>query len=134
MKQEYKKAMSWLGVNLKALEWSDREFYANYLAQTYYFVSHSTRLLALAAARFSTKQNDLHLRFLEHAKEEKNHDLAVLSDLKHLGFSISQIPESPYTRSLYATQYYSIEHLRPELFFAYILVLEGVAVEVYPEI
>jgi len=32
--------------------WENQSFYAEWLAQTYFYVRHSTRLLCLAAARF----------------------------------------------------------------------------------
>lgn len=134
MKSTYKEAMQKMAETITQLPWEDREFYANYLAQTYYFVSHSTRLLALGASRFNVAQREFHNRFLEHAKEEKNHEVSAQSDLRTLGKRLEDFPESAYTRALYATQYYNIEHIRPEMFFGYIVVLEGVAVEVFPKV
>lgn len=112
------------------------ETYAQYLAQTYYFVCHSTRLLALSAARFTAAQEALHRRFIAHMAEEKGHHLIASADLKKLGYDINQIPELATTKILYETQYYKIEYLDPTALFGYILALEGISVtrgkDLYP--
>ena len=45
--------------------WEERAAYADWLAQTYYYVRHTTRLIASAAARFPIDErgNSLHHRF-----------------------------------------------------------------------
>jgi thiaminase len=102
--------------------------YGAFLAQTNYYVSHSTRLLALAASRFRFSEEQLHRRFIKHATEEMSHETLALRDLKNLGFSLRQFPEFPSTRAFYQTQYYMIEHVSPWSFWGYILMLEGLAV------
>src|SRR5687768_17384452 len=79
----------------------DIQIYAQYLAQTYYYVSHSTRLLALSASRFSVSHEDLHRRFIAHMVEEKGHHLIAAADLKKLGYDIKLISELPTTKVLY---------------------------------
>ncbi|HEU4734930.1 MAG TPA: iron-containing redox enzyme family protein [Kofleriaceae bacterium] len=101
--------------------------YGAFLAQTNYYVSHSTRLLALAASRFKLSEEPLHRRFIKHATEEMSHEILALRDLKQLGLSPSQFPEFPSTRAFYQTQYYMIEHVSPWAFWGYILMLEGLA-------
>lgn len=103
------------------------QIYAQFLAQTYYFVSHSTRLLALAAARFPIEQEELHHRFIQHISEEKGHHLIALKDLENLGYDIHTLPELYSTRLLYEPQYYKCAFLDPTAFFGYILALEGIA-------
>ncbi len=49
--------------------WSQKEFYAEWLAQTYFYVQHSTRLLCLSAARVGHYQNIHHLRMIDHMRE-----------------------------------------------------------------
>jgi thiaminase len=110
-----------------AFVWNSREAYADWLAQTYYFVCHSTRLLALAAARFSIREDALHLRFLDHLREEKSHEKLATADLRALGRDIRDYSELPETKAFYQTQYYLIEHVNPRAFFGYILSLEGLA-------
>ncbi|MDB5036699.1 MAG: hypothetical protein JWQ35_227 [Bacteriovoracaceae bacterium] len=107
--------------------WSNKIAYGNWLAQTYYFVCHSTRLLATAAARFNFQQNKLHLRCIDHMKEERSHEILASQDLKHLGLSIDQFPELPVTSAFYQTQYFLIEHYNPLVLFGYILCLEGIS-------
>lgn len=115
---------------------TDPQIYAQFLAQTYYFVSHSTRLLASSAARFTVSQEDLHRRFIAHIAEEKGHHLIAAADLKNLGYDINFIPELPTTKILYETQYYKCEHIDPIALFGYILLLEGISItrgkQLYP--
>ncbi|HWU44947.1 MAG TPA: hypothetical protein VN132_15950, partial [Bdellovibrio sp.] len=47
--------------------WEDKNFYCAWLAQTTYYVRHSTRLLALGGALAPLQQQELHNRFLKHA-------------------------------------------------------------------
>jgi thiaminase len=107
--------------------WHDRFAYADWLAQTYYYVRHSTRLLAAAAARFPHDERGiaLHQRFAEHMGEEKRHELLALHDIRALGLALEQFPERDATRMFYETQYYKIEHQGPLTLFGYILQLEA---------
>lgn len=98
--------------------------YSRWLAQTYYYVAHSTRLLALASSRFPHDSDALHYRFAEHIREEKGHDNLALRDLKAIGGRIEDYPEYPETQAFYQTQYYWIEHQDPIALFGYILALE----------
>jgi thiaminase len=112
---------------VEATPWRDKMVYGAFLAQTNYYVSHSTRLLALAASRFQFSDEQLHRRFIKHATEEMSHEVLALRDLKQLGLSMAQFPEFPSTRAFYQTQYYMIEHVSPWSFWGYILMLEGLA-------
>lgn len=114
--------------------WEDPNFYAAWLAQTTYYVRHSTRLLALAGALSPLDQQEFHNRFLKHAAEEKGHENLTLLDLKHLGQKIENLPEFPATQSFYQTQYHWIEKISPLAFFGYILCLECLAVQVGPQL
>lgn len=109
--------------------WTERAAYAGWLAQTYYYVRHSTRLLAAAAARFPLdRQGDvLHVRFGAHIGEEKRHELLCLRDLQALGQSIDEHPEQVTTRLFYEPQYYKVEHQAPSVLLGYILPLEVIA-------
>ena len=108
--------------------WNEKDCYASWLSQTFHFVSHSTRLIALAASRFYRDKDSLHNRFLEHISEEKFHERLALKDLKNLGVEISDYPELAITKGFYQSQYYQIERESPESFLGYILALEGMAV------
>jgi hypothetical protein len=108
--------------------WEERSAYAGWLAQTYYYVRHSTRLLAAAAARFAMDDRGsvLHHRFTAHMREEKKHELLALHDLKKIGGDIEDYPEYASTRMFYEPQYYKVEHCAPIALFGYILPLEAI--------
>ena len=108
--------------------WHNVRFYSLWLAQTYYYVCHSTRLLASAAARFGVERDQLHVRFMQHMKEERQHEKLALKDIKNLGLSIENLIETSEISAFYKSQYFWIEHVDPISFFGYILCLEGLAV------
>lgn len=111
----------------KNYPWENKNAYAEFLAQTYYYVCHSTRLLAAAAGRFSQEDQAFHKRFLKHTEEENSHELLAKRDLENLGFNIADFPEGAHTRTMYEIQYYKIEHLDPAALMGYILALETMA-------
>lgn len=119
-------------VQLQKSPWEDKMFYAQWLAQTTYFVRHSTRLLTLCAAHCNEKQMHLHHRFISHAAEEKGHEKLSLMDLHHLGFNIDDIAEKNATMSLYQPQYFWIQFQGPTSFLGYIFCLEIIAKEAGP--
>ena len=107
--------------------WENKDAYALYLAQTYYYLIHSTRLLGAGAARFNADEEALHRRYLDHAREEKSHHLLAKKDLENLGYRLDSYSELSVTRQVYEPQYYKIEHLDPTALFGYIFALEGVS-------
>ncbi len=109
---------------IETLDWSDPKIYGNWLAQTAYYVSHSTRVLAAAAARFGVDQDDTHVQLVKHATAEKRHERIAISDLKALGMTMEDFPELTSTKSLYRNTYFLIEHTTPMTIFGYIAVLE----------
>lgn len=115
-------------------DWSNKHFYANWTAQTFYIVSHSTRLFSYAAARTPLERTDFHNRFLKHMTEEKGHENLASTDLKSLGFELIDFPELPSTAALYQTQYYWINEVSAYSFFGYLIALEGLAATVGAEV
>jgi len=115
---------------LERFPWDAPKVYGDWLAQTFYYVRHSTRLLAASAARFPCDDagNAFHHRFAAHMGEEKKHELLALHDLRVLGFSIERFPEHAITRMFYEAQYYKVEHQDPLALFGYILPLEAMSV------
>lgn len=107
--------------------WEDSERYRDYLAQTYFYVRHSTRLLAAAACRFPVQMEELHHRYLKHAREENAHDVLALRDLSAMGGHLDHYPEKSWTQMLYQPQYYQVSFVDPTCLFGYIFALEGVA-------
>lgn len=114
---------------LQRFPWHERRAYGDWLAQTYYYVRHSTRLLASAAARFAQDERGqaLHQRFGKHIGEEDRHELLALHDLEALNLRIDQFEERDATRMFYEPQYYKVEHQDPLALFGYILLLEAAA-------
>jgi hypothetical protein len=112
----------------RSLDWSNPRLYGQFLAQTYYYVCHSTRLLAASAARIGIEREKLHHRFLKHAAEERSHHVLAERDLTQLGMTLSDFPELATTQALYESQYFRVEHKHPLCLFGYILTLEGVTV------
>ena len=127
LKNEIKECLGRLSAEVKQFPWEDKTAYAHWLGQTYYYVCHSTRLLALAASRFEDQK--LHNRFLDHLREERGHEKIALLDLKELRVAIHDIPCFPETHAFYMTQYYYLEHADPTSFFGWIFSLEGTAAQ-----
>lgn len=127
MRANYENEKNEMIEQLKKFPWNDKKCYGDYLAQTYYYVFHSERLLALAGARMNEADRKLQRRFFEHLREENAHDLMVKKDLENLGFSLTDFPERPETKIFWETQYYKIEHQDPSYLLGYILLLEDVA-------
>lgn len=127
MLPNYERSVAIVSKAIREYPWENKQAYAEYLAQTYYYVCHSIRLLATAAARFSQADQAFHRRFLKHAEEENSHELMALRDLQKLGYKIEDFPESAYTKMMYEIQYYKIEHIDPISLMGYILILETVA-------
>ncbi len=128
IKNNLNKIVSSIGATAGSISWEDRMTYGLWLKQTYAFVCHSTRLISLAAANCA--DNATHNRFMEHAVEEKNHELLIEKDVKHLGLDIHELHEFTSTKGIYQPQYYWVEHVDARCLFGYILLLEGLAVSV----
>jgi hypothetical protein len=125
----FKDEMTELGKLIPEFPWEDRKFYGCWLAQTSYFVTYSTRILARTASRFNIGQDHFHKRYLIHLREEAGHEKLALNDLKGLNENIEMYPELPETSALYQSQYFWIEQQDPLSVFGYIFALEGLAVQ-----
>lgn len=112
----------------------DANFYCDWMAQTYFFVRHSTRLLALSAGKTPFELQAFHQRFLAHAAEEKNHDLLLVRDLESFGKSPADFEELPITKVFYRNQYFAIENIHPLSFLGYVYLLESIPVLIGKEI
>jgi hypothetical protein len=125
--RQIRRALDWLGPHVSDFPWSERRAYGDWLAQTYCYVHHSTRLLACAAGRFPINErgDSLHQRFARHMIEEKKHEKLCIQDLKALGWSVAEFPKRHATRMLYEPQYFKIEHHDPTALFGYILLVEA---------
>ncbi len=109
------------------------EVYADFLAQTYYYVSHSTRLLAVGAGLMKQSEGQYFRRFIKHITEESNHEILAKHDLEELGYNLEDFPERPETKALWEAQYYKIMQQDPMYFMGYILALEQFACVYFPD-
>jgi len=108
-------------------DWTDESFYNDWLAQTYYFVRHSTKLLNLSACHLNHDQEGLYARFVEHISEELFHEKLVLQDLKRRKRKINEFSELTTTKNFYRSQYFMINQ-DPTSLLGYILFLEAIAI------
>ena len=112
----------------QAMPWEDKAYYANWLAQSFFYVQWTTRQLALASAKTKPQDEDtLHWRFIEEAKEEKKHEMIAKKDLEAMGHKVSEFDELPHTAFFYQTLTYMIENDHPIAILGYSLTLEGYA-------
>ncbi len=107
------------------LPWEDARTYGDWVAQTYFYVRHATRVLAKAAFRCTIEQEDLHKVFLKGINEEKNHEIMAVNDLKHMGLRLGDYYEYPETSAYYQTLYHLIDYNGPYELLGYFVNLEG---------
>jgi len=135
IKEEFEKYVGPLCESMLDFPWEDKRAYASWCAQTYYYVCHSTRLLALGGARSELSAQGMHRRFIDHLAEEKGHEKLASNDVKALGFTLDQFPEMPQTSLFYQNQYYWLnQHHGAIAFFGWILTLEGAGVKACGEV
>lgn len=132
MQPDYRTSVDIMVKSLEEFPWDSKLAYAEFLAQTYYYIRHSTRLLAASASRFSQEDQAMHKRFMKHSDEENSHELLAVRDLQKLGYKLADFRELPQTRSFYEVQYYKIEHCDPAALLGYILALEVTATHLAP--
>ncbi len=114
--------------------WEDPKAYAMWLAQQYYLVCHSTRLVAMAGAVVPIGNESLHARFVDHSKEERGHQAVCIADMKALGYQLSDFPMTMQSQAMYQVQYYWIQFRGAASFFGYTLALECLAEKYGPEL
>lgn len=112
--------------------WENKDAYAYFLAQTYRYIVHSTKLLTYAAE--VAKSPELKECLHHHVSEEKGHEHWVAGDLKRLGYKLEEIPENPETKVLYDQIYKGIDRVGPAAIVGYALALEGMSAVVCPKL
>jgi rubrerythrin len=126
IEKEFSAIMKDMNKNFAPEIFTDRRVYADWLAQTYYFVCHSTSLLGHALPHL--KNPEIRHRFEKHISEEERHELMALKDLERLGLKLEDFPEHAATQAFYQSQYYRIQFEGGTSLLGYILFLEGLAV------
>lgn len=125
MKHEYYEyPISLMGNAINRFDISNPKIYGNFLAQTYYYVSHSTRLLAFAAGLMKSEDEHHFRRFVKHIAEESSHEVLAEKDLEDLGMHPNEFYHLPETRALWEPQYYKTLHESPLALMGYIIALE----------
>lgn len=114
--------------------WNNRHAYANLMAQTYYYTSHSVQLLGLMVSKTPVENAVMYDYLIRHIKEENHHEQLALADLNDLGYAIEDFPELDICRMLWEPQFYKINEIGTPVVFGYIMMLELLAVERAPMI
>jgi hypothetical protein len=128
MKPEYYQLpVELMGRAVDAMDVKDPKVYGNYLAQTYYYVSHSTRMLAFAGGLMKRQEEPHFRRFIKHISEEVAHDLLAEKDLHDLGMKPVDFQHLPETRAFWEPQYYKMQFEHPLALMGYIIALESFA-------
>lgn len=104
----------------------NKKNYANWLAQTFYYVRQVTRVLTFAAGKCDLdKDLEYHKMMLDSANEEGSHGVMATNDLKNLGFSLEEFPELMQTRNFFESLMYNIENYGPYALIGYFAPQEG---------
>lgn len=105
--------------------WENREAYVDFISNMYYFLSQACRLLTAAASECSQEYDVFHHRFVDHAKEEKNHEKLVLNDLRKLKEPLRPVMAS--MPPIWQTQFYMIQKKSPLSLLGCVLYLENLS-------
>ncbi len=130
--QTYNETMKETRQALEEFPWENLNCYVGWVAQSYYFVRHSTRLLALAAGSASLESDHFHQRFIEHLREELGHEKLLLQDLSSLKQNIQDWPEILETTLFYEQQYFLVQKYGPKALMGWITFLDGMASDFGP--
>lgn len=112
--------------------WETKEWYAEYLAQTFYYITHTTKLLKFAADH--AKNPELKECLMHHVSEENGHEHWAAKDLKNLGYDLKQFAESKLTADLYGRIYDGIKKHGPAPIIGYAMALEGMSANACPKV
>lgn len=122
----YDQVMAKINRSIDAFPWDKPEAYGAWLAQSFHMTKYTTRVAALTAGSFMIEDNELHNDCLSHLREEFGHEKLALTDLEHLGYTISDYPEFLQCKLMIQSQYYFIQR-HPSAHFGFVLPLETIA-------
>lgn len=129
LKSDFEKTVRSSATFIQTLPWENPDFYKHWLAQQYFLVSHTPRLLCAFALRIPLESKKEFLEIMHHLKEETGHDLWLLSDLEKMGHTPDQFNFLPSASSLIKSQYYQIQHDDPISLCGYSQFLELLSAE-----
>lgn len=119
---------------IRSLPWENRQFYENWLAQQFFLVQHTPRLLCAYALRVPLDNRSDFSEIMHHLKEENGHDLWLLNDLEKMGTSPKNFKPLPSSQALIKSQYYQIQHDDPTSLCGYSQFLEYLSAVVAGEL
>lgn len=106
--------------------WENPTAYADWLAQSYYYVRYVPTALVRAVERCGPG-SAVHPAFVAGASEERGHDQLLLADLRHLGRHLDEFPESSEAAAYHQSLFADIENEGAVSLLGYAIPLEGVA-------
>lgn len=127
IKQIIEDGIDRFAVDFTQFPWENESSYKAYLSQSYYYVTHSVKLLKYALDVCDKNRSELRSRLTEHIQEESGHEVMALKDLKKLGESPEMYGLKGVTESMYEYVYSKIDEYGPVSIFAYAMALEGVS-------
>lgn len=107
--------------------------YAAYLRETYHMVRHTSRMLALAAARCEDDRRGLRDWFITQTDEENNHDLFCIKDLRNMGYDPGQVLSSQPNQGAWALvcqNYYMATYGNPAGILGVASITEGLGASI----
>ena len=122
--EQYQLPVEMMAKAIDKMDLESPQVYGQFLAQTFYYVSHSTRMLAFAAGMMKNSEEVHFRRFVRHIGEESAHEVLAEKDLQGLGMKVSDYAQLPETRALWEPQYYKILHVSPFALMGYVIALE----------
>jgi len=109
-----------------AFPWDREPAYRDWLAQTYYYSARSVPLLGAMMAH-GVAGSSLFDWCVRAVGEELHHEQLALADLRALGGSLDEHPQSASCRWLWEPQFCKAAHDAPEHCTGYVLMLESLA-------
>jgi hypothetical protein len=113
---------------IQTLDFTHRRTYAQWLAQTFHFVSHSVRLSALGASAIDV-DHPLARRMVAHTREETGHHNLARNDIRALEMDVADFPPFGVTNAFFQAQYYKVLFEHPAHLLGQILMLEALAAD-----
>jgi hypothetical protein len=127
IRKQFEAKVNELAEQAQRFPWEDKDCYGLWLAQTGFLVGHTTRFICLGAANVEILNRDRHYSYIQHLKEESNHDIPIRNDLIAL-YDGKPVPsELVETSLLMQNQYYWLDRGCPAALLGYSLSIEGLA-------
>ncbi|PSW20225.1 hypothetical protein C9I98_09220 [Photobacterium sanctipauli] len=127
----YNQVVSSMVEAIEQFDLCDSKRYKHWLAQTYFYTSHSVTLLDLFSQAASDES--IKRRWSTHSTEEQGHENLALADLKSMGGNIDTYIELPSTRALYFNQIAIAKSTNGVGNLGWAIALEGLAANVSKE-